>query len=355
MEQGKIDSTLAILLLSVTIYSTTILTVPSFAIKHAKQDAWISIIFAIALSLIIAKITVNLSVRFQNKTIFQYPEEILGKVLGKIIVFLYLWWFLHLTSEVAREMGDFLASELMPETPLLVFIIIIVCIAGYAAYNGLEVIARVVQLLFPVLGLLFILYFLSLKDMKITRLLPVFDSGIAPILKGAIVPTGWLGEIFMISVIIPYLSKPKETQRVALFTVLISGFILVISVLIVILTLGIYMGSSSLYPNYSVVRTISIAKFLERMDYFAFVAWVLGGLIKIAFCYYSFALGSAQVLGLKDYRPLIIPVGIIIVALSILLHENIVDALSFYGIWSFYSMMFTFIMPSIMSQAHIYV
>ena len=60
------------------------------------------------------------------------------------------------------------------------------------------------------------------------------------------------------------------------------------------------------------------------------LAWVLGGFFKIGVFYYVAVLGSAQWFGLKDYRPLVLPVGIILLALSILLWDgSIVDMLHF--------------------------
>ena len=49
-------------------------------------------------------------------------------------------------------------------------------------------------------------------------------------------------------------------------------------------------------------------------------AWMLGGFVKVGVFYYAAVLGSAQLFGLKDYRPLVLPAGTIVVALSILLN-----------------------------------
>lgn len=348
LEQGKIDSNLAILLLITMLYSTSILSVPAVTISYAKQDAWISVLIAIFAGLLISWISVSLSLRFPDKTLFEYPQEILGKVLGKTVGFLYVWWFLHSASEVVREIGDFLKTELMPTTPLLVFNIIMIVVTGYAVYQGLEVLSRVNQLFFPMIGLLFVMFILSIKEMKLSRMLPVFDSSMLQIIKGAIIPTDWLGHIFTISVIVPYLTEPREAHRIAIISTLSTGLILLISLIVTLLVLGIHIGTVSLYPTFSAIRSISIANFFERQDYFVFVVWVLGGFTKIAVWYYATVLGSAQVLSIKDYRQLVVPTGIIIVALSILLHDNIVESIKFTKIWPFYDSIFQLFIPSIM-------
>ncbi|MCL6450851.1 MAG: hypothetical protein K6T75_06125 [Acetobacteraceae bacterium] len=61
--------------------------------------------------------------------------------------------------------------------------------------GGLEVLARFNQLFFPAAGLLAVVFLLSAKDMRLERVLPLFDAGLVPVLKGAAAPASWLGEI----------------------------------------------------------------------------------------------------------------------------------------------------------------
>lgn len=51
--------------------------------------------------------------------------------------------------------------------------------------------------------------------------------------------------------------------------------------------------------------------------------WVAGGFVKVFVFYYVTVLGTAQWLGLRDYRPLIWPYGLIQVSTGYLLFENI--------------------------------
>ena len=44
--------------------------------------------------------------------------------------------------------------------------------------------------------------------------------------------------------------------------------------------------------------------------------WVVGAFVKIAVFYYAAALGTAQWLNLSDYRPVVWPLGILMVELS---------------------------------------
>ncbi|MDN5347467.1 MAG: hypothetical protein PWP65_1031 [Clostridia bacterium] len=316
-----------------TILPTAILTVPAVTAKSARQDSWMSIMIATTVGLLIARLVVVLGLRFPGKTLFEYAEEILGKVPGKIVGLLYIWlFFLYIGSGVIREYGVFMVTAIMPDTPIIVFHIVGVAVVAYMVRNGLEVLSRFNQLTIPTTGLLAIVFILSTKDMKLARLLPVFDAGPLPIVKGSVAPAMWLGEIVTFAMIIPYLIRPREAHRVATLSILLCSFFLTMSILEALLIFGPNVTGHWIFPAFNAVRVVSIANFLERLESVIMVIFMLGGFVKLGVFYYAAVLGSAQWLGLKDYRPLVLPVGVILVALSIpLWGENIVEVLHFIG------------------------
>lgn len=316
LEQGKIDSKQAVILMMNLVLPTALITIPAISVQYAAQDAWLSIIIATAAGLIIALLIVNLSLKFPGKTLFEYPEDILGKTMGKIIGFLYIWtFFLYIGSGVVAEFGYFLNITLMPDTPAVVFCIIVVALAGFAVRNGLEVLSRFSQVFLLVVALLVIIFLFSIKDMKLARVLPFFDAGLIPIVKGAFLPASWLGEIIILGVITPYLSKPGDAYRVGVISIVIDGSFIAVSTMVVLLILGPNNTGSCLYPTFMAVRAISIGNFLERLESVVIMLWILGGIAKVGLFYYAAVLGSAQCLGLKDYKPLVLPVGVIMVAI----------------------------------------
>ncbi|KLU63476.1 spore germination protein YndE [Peptococcaceae bacterium CEB3] len=326
MEQGKIDSKQAILLMMSTVLPTAILTVPAVTVKFAQQDAWLSLLVALSVALIIALLIVNLGLRFPGKTLFVYPEEILGKIVGKIICGLYIGYFLQLGSAVVREFSLFLGATIMPNTPIVVFTILIIAVAAYAVRNGLEVLSRFNQLFIPLSGLLVIMFLLSSKEMNLTRVLPIFDTGLVPVLKGAAYPLNWLGLIVTMGVMLPYLNKPRRAYRVAVIATLLNGLFLLASIMGALLLFGPHLTANWLYPTYDAVRVICLDHVVERFESIILVMWLLGGFVKLGVFYYGAVLGSAQWFVLEDYRPLVIPVGVILGALSFLLYgENVAD------------------------------
>ncbi|OPX83512.1 MAG: Spore germination protein YndE [Pelotomaculum sp. PtaB.Bin104] len=341
LEEGKINSKQATLLMVSMVLPTTLLFVASVTAHLAKQDGWISILLATLAGLLIAQLAVNLSLRFPGKTLFQYLEVILGKWPGKVVTLLFIWWFIQINAEILRQYGSFMVSAFMPETPIIVLELLITLIAAYAVRNGLEVFTRANEIILPViLGLIIIVNILLTPEVNLKRLLPVFiENGAVPVIKGAVMPAAWMGEIVTIAVLIPYLNKAKEAYRVAAAATLITGGFLIFTFVGDVAIFGPEVTAGWIFPSLNKVRMIHLANFLERLEAFVMFIWIAGGLIKICVFYWVAVLGSAQCLELKDYKPLVLPVGVILLALSIMAHDSILDLFTFLGrFWGPYAL-----------------
>ena len=346
----RISSKQAIYINITLVIATGWLSAPAFIAEQSKQDAWISLIVAIFLSLPVAWATSKLSSLYPGQTLIEYLVEILGLWPGKILAFLYLLWFIHITSIMHREYSEFLTDVFMPETPLVVFPIVTTIIIAYTVKKGLEVIARTVEIFFPWIILSVILIFLLLiPDMDINRLLPVYDSDAICIFKGSLVPTAWMTEIFTFAMIIPFLTKPQQSLKVTFLSIIFVGLNFLFNVIGSLLVFGPFLSTIT-YPVLNAGRLINIANFLQRPDPIIMAIWVAGGLMKIAVFYFVIVYGLAQWLGLKDYRPLVLPIGVILIALSIIIANSTIE-LSFFlaYIWPFYSLLlFQFAIPVIL-------
>ncbi len=338
MKEERIDTGQAILILVAAILPTAILTVPDPVLRLAGQDAWLSVALATAAGLLIALLAANLSLLFPQKSLFSFSEELMGKTAGKILGFLYIFWLVQANTVIINEFASFLCIALMPNTPSAVFFVVVIAVAGYAVYGGLEVLARYSQLFLPLLlGLLFVSFLLTAPDIKITRLLPIFDAGLPAIIKSASLPLSLFGEVIVLTVIAPNLEDKRKARRAAVLATLINGAAFLLGVLVVILVLGPEVGSSYIFPTYNAVRTVSIANFLERLESIVVAVWMLGGFAKVGVFYYAAVLGSSQVLELRDYRPLVTPVGTILLAFS-LMCQNATELLHFVTkVWPCYA------------------
>jgi len=339
-EGAKVSSRQGAFLMANVIFSTLIIFVPTITARHARQDAWISIILAAGAGLLVGLLAAALGRRFPDQTIFEYPAEIVGRWAGKLVGLLYVWWFLHLAAESFRVFGEFLVAIFMPETPVAVLIVLGATGGVYAVRHGLEVITRANEIFLPLAFVsVVVIFILAAGQMNFQRLLPVADVGAVQVFKGAAVALSYFGEIAAIAVLVPYLNKPREAGQVAVAGVLASAAFFLLVMLGILTVYGPDLAGAYVFPTLNETRIISIANFLERLEAVNIVIWITGAYVKICFYLWAAALGSAQVLALKDYRPLVLPLVAVAVAMSTMLHPGILELLDFrWMVWPPYAL-----------------
>ncbi|QED47285.1 GerAB/ArcD/ProY family transporter [Cytobacillus dafuensis] len=316
MNTVKISSLQMAMLMYPTIVATAILSVPSITATYAKQDLWISPIFASIIGFLTVYISVSLHNHFPEKTVIQFSEQIIGRIPGKILGLVFLFFYIHSAGDITRAYAEFIVSSFLFQTPIIVVIVTMVLLCAFAVYGGLEVLGRISQLLFPLFFVPLLLLILLLSpDFEIGNIFPILEKGIIPPIKGAIVPSGWFSEIFMIIFFLPFLTDKKKGRKYGVLTVLAVMITLVVVNLIVLFILGTTTSSKS-YPLMNISRYVSIADFFENLESVTMAIWILGTFVKISVFFYVVVLGTAQWLNIEDYRPIVWPIGILIVEFS---------------------------------------
>jgi spore germination protein KB len=69
-----------------------------------------------------------------------------------------------------------------------------------------------------------------------------------------------------------------------------------------------------------------LADFLERMEAAIATLWIITIFYKIVIYFYGAILGLAQTLNLQDYRPLTLPMAMILIVISLIIYPNVVYA-----------------------------
>ena len=84
--------------------STAVLGVGS----RAKQDVWIAFILAMVMVGIIFIVYGRILKLFPGKGLYEILESLFGKVMGKIISLLFIWYAFHLGALVIRNITEFM-------------------------------------------------------------------------------------------------------------------------------------------------------------------------------------------------------------------------------------------------------
>ncbi|ASS93952.1 GerAB/ArcD/ProY family transporter [Peribacillus simplex] len=316
MEKGKISSLQMAFMMYPTIVATAILGVPSITAKYAKSDLWLSPIFAALIGFLTVYIAYKLHQLYPKQTVIQFTEKIIGRIPGKILGFLLLFFYIENTGLIVRGYAEFVVGSFLVRTPIIVIMASMVLLCAFIVRGGIEVLGRAAELFVPVFIFpICILIILLIPDLEFKNIFPMLGDGIMPPIKGAIVPGGWFSEFFLIIFLLPFLADMKKGMKSGMMTVFAVMITLIVVNLLVLFILGSTTASKN-YPLINVSRYISSADFFEHVESVVMAVWIVGAFVKISVFYYASVLGTAQWLNLSDYRPVVWPIGILIVIFS---------------------------------------
>ncbi|NLA59313.1 MAG: endospore germination permease [Firmicutes bacterium] len=330
LEGGKISGRQFIALTVLTRILAILLEAPTISGTDAGHDVWIAVLISTFLVLPWVFIWVHLAKMFPGRTIIQYSQEILGPWLGRLVGFIFIVFFLQQSAHAVRVAADAYVTTIMPETPLIVFILIMTFLSSNCARSGLEVLARAADIVFPlVLVLLVLILVLPINNVDLLNLLPVAAYGWGSIVEATFSSFAVFGELVVMTMLFPYLDEAKGAGGLAVRTVLLAGFLFTWFSIIVALVFGPAVGSLIL-PAFSLSRAIEFAFVVERVEVIPLVAWTLGAGVKQTVFLWASMLGIAQLFNLSEMKSLAYPVGALVASFAVWLFSTIFDALQFY-------------------------
>ncbi|MEW9672511.1 endospore germination permease [Ammoniphilus sp. 3BR4] len=326
LENGKIGVRQFTILVCLFTIGGIILIIPSILASEAKQDAWIAAILALGIGVLVIPLYSALGSRFPDMSLVEYSEEILGKWLGKTISLLFCTYFFVNTALTLRTIGDFMTTQVMPETPIQAILIIFLGIVIMGARLGLEPLSRAAEIFFPWVIFLFLVLAVSLfPQIKMENIQPMLEEGIKPVLRAAVPYVGsTFLELVVFLMIVPYINRTKKAGKALWEGALMGGIILTIISLLTVLVIGADMTARQTYPSYVLAKKINVANFLTRIEAIMAGIWFLTIFFKLTLFFYSTALSLAQTLKLKDYRFLTFPLGMILVVFTLVQSPNVV-------------------------------
>ncbi|WP_248928069.1 GerAB/ArcD/ProY family transporter [Paenibacillus hamazuiensis] len=306
---------------------TTILVIPSTLAADAKQDAWIASIAGVGLGMLLVLLYNKIGMLFPDKTLVEYNEKLFGKWAGKIVSLPFVFFGFVGASTLLFYMGNFMVTQVMQETPIEFINILFASIVLLGLRLGLETMARSAEIFFPWFVALFsLLAAFVFPEIRMENMEPVLESGLKPIGEAAISVAGTASLPFIVLFMIfpSRVSNPDKARKAFLIATGIGGLFIVAITLLTILVLGTDLTERLVYPGYELARKINVGNFVERVESVMAGIWFMGIFYKTSFYLYACIAGLAQMIGIKDYRPLVWPFGMVWVVFSLVVYPDVV-------------------------------
>lgn len=293
-------------------------------IKNATGiNIWISILLAdliglipICLYLYIAKYKPNLKINEKINDLYKNSGRLLNLILNIIILILGITILYNITN--------FITSQLLYRTPQIMIIIFLILVAIYNANEGIETISRVSLIMLSFNLILFLISFISLSShINLDNFLPILKDNPNKIILSSLKLTSINFLPILITLVIP---KDNARNKEHYNKSIIKGYILgiIISFLVVITTYGVlgpYLVNIFEYPEYIVLKKVTLLGFLERIENIVSNQWIIGNYVYLTLIIYY--LGESCLLSKKvNTKYLNILFGTILILASTLIFKN---------------------------------
>ena len=282
--------------------------------REIGNDIWISTITATLLSILLMWAIVVVIKRFPSGDIMDQSKALLGGWFSKFISLFLLIFFLSSYGVIMITYVYHLMDYFLPEAPAYVFIIIAFIVGCYGAYFGIEVIGRMALIgVFSVIALNILLMLGSISKFDIDELLPTFQSGVtSTIWAGRHHMADWAMVIMTVAVILPYVRSPKEWTRSSTAGFLFGGAFIVMWPILEVGVLSSEVTAQYIVSCMQMARSAKIGQFIHRYEMIMIAFFAISILTQIMMCFLCASTVASKLFGLKDYRPMILPVGLVL-------------------------------------------
>ena len=320
-----------IIFLTLTAYTT--IDLPKIMAETAGRSSWIPILMVSVFFAVAVLIITKLNYMYQNKALFEYSQEIVGKFFSYLINIYFILYFLMIGVYLKLKLMGLLQSNFLPNTPQLVMLIFSIALFAYVAYKGITNIARG----FEIVGIAFLIITVGICILMITEgmhynILPFYNPAdakeFARTIKELVLPFGGI-EILLI---IPFTAKNKKAPKIAFFTLLFIGLLYVLIVEGTFMILGV---NNTIALNDSFIEAIKIVEVpvLERTDVFYLTFGLTSLFSAMIIVFAAVTEFSCRMFAKVKRHFIVMIIGVVFLILSLFAH-NIKDFNQFFATYA---------------------
>lgn len=258
-------------------------------IKSSGIDAYFSIIIGGICGLlpILVYIYVN---NYQPELPLNKKINLLfGKEIGYLLNIIICICMLGIGTFGMYNLINFIVSQFLSETPFLIIGIMFSIVIIYVNIKGIETLSRTSVILVIINLLIFFTAVLGIASkFDINNIKPILEFGIQRTFKGAFILITMNVSSLLMLLMIPKntIIANKKTGLWIIITYIVTILFMGISIFLTLGNLGIHLASVYQYPEYLVLKRISLFKFLDRIENIVIIQWIFGIYINLSLIVY---------------------------------------------------------------------
>ncbi len=289
MNKNKISTTQFACLISFPIYSFYSGISSYNIVKISGVDSYLSILISYFLGILCSTIFFIIYHYKNNNNIYQKNILLFGKLLGTTINIIINICIFIIGSLLLYHISNFIISQLIDEMPIITFMIILGLIVIYTVSKGINNITRIAIIFFITSTILTLFsYFGILPHFQIKNITPFLEYGPKRVLSAGI-------ELVLINIIPTFLlliikkneiQPNKDLNKKLFFFYTISFLLILIENILTMGALSIYLVKLYQAPEYVVLQKISLFHFIDRIENFIYIKWILTSIVSLSLIVY---------------------------------------------------------------------
>lgn len=318
--------------------------------SDSKQDSWFAIILAAILASLVMAIYARILSLFPEKNLYDILNNIFGKIAGRIIALIFVWYAFHLGCIVLRNFQEFIKVVAFPETPEFVPIMLMGVLCIWIVKEGIEVLGRFSQLVILILSFIIItVVILGITNADFNNLRPFLYNGFKPVLNSAFSIFSFpFAETVLFMGTFNFNKERNNPFKVYYYALAIGTFFVLIVALRNTLVIGADFVEQAYFPSYVAVSLISIGDFLQRIESTVAVVLLFAGFVKISVCLLSACKGVDYIFKTGNYRQIVAPVGLLMMITSCFIYQSVMEMFEWaFEIYKYYAFPFQVVLPII--------
>ncbi len=326
-----------------------ILSLPSTLAEEVGTDGWQIILLGGIILTGFVYIITKLGSMFEGETVIEYSKKLIPKPFPQIISFIFFVYFTVLSAYLVRVSAEVVKMFLLSNTPTEVLIVAMLLTTGYLARKGIESIARIAQIIIPVVSIpLLILGISVLSDVHFDNILPVFKTNILDIIKALPIVFFSYSAFDVGLFTMAYVDDTKKSLKFNLIAVWIVVAIYISVFFVTLARFGVVELKHLIWPTLTLMKTIEIpGAFIENVEGVVMALWVLLVISTVVVYYYISSLTASKILKNKEYYHFVYPILPIIYIIS-LIPDNLATVYDYMDIFMNYvGTLLTIIIPII--------
>lgn len=262
-------------MLVLALFAQTGLILPQVVIGLAGKAGIFTIIIGALLGLIFAAFLWMLCKKYSGSYL-DYSKDCLGQGLGKLYIGIYLVKYVVSAAFMLSIFTQILNYAFLTETPAYIVGAAMLIVVTYGAVKGVEVRARLSELLFYVVVLpVIILLLLAVPQVRPERLFPLEIVSDGSLMACAVV-FAFFTLVEWVLFLGPSIKHEKRGKRQLVWSILLPALVLIGLTGVCI---GIFSAPGTLNETWPIVKLMQIARlpggFISRQDGLLIAFWIV--------------------------------------------------------------------------------